>query len=542
MDARVSTARDGKLEPGWLALVRREFVTSARQPRTFGIMAILLCLAVVLLIYVWPSGQYRERIAQIFAERLLFGTGAGMLGAILILMPAFMAGTVTLERERGTYDILHTSLIGPSGIVLGKMINGLAFLLLAFVATLPLLATSMFLTGIEPVVLVQLTVLVLTTGIICAAVSLCISVYNHTTLRALAFSYAACLGIYLLVPVLMAFVVFIMLSMFILIGVQSGIVMGLRYGTPFGLLFGLLSGDTSWLQFTAAIGGYWLAIAGLLWFSVRGLRRPINPPKVTQKKPIDTTELLRARMRQFPFYIIDPLRRKPPIPDTTNPMTYRETRYGLLNRGTTLVRLIYASAIVFFLAGGVALVMDSARGSFLTWYGVQLAALMLFAPAMTAGVFTKEREMGNLDMLRMTLLRPAEMVRGKFVAGILSVSPVFMGAVCAAAMLQLFFGFTDVRIPLVVLGDLAISSVLCLSIGLFSSLLVNRTVYAVVVAYSLTLAVFAVSLGGGAIEAMGRQDVDWLGWLMHLGGFGTLSAIFFSCTYALFHFRHMQDR
>jgi ABC-2 type transport system permease protein len=57
---------------------------------------------------------------------------------VAFIAPAFTAGTISLEREKQTLDLLVTTPMRPGGIVVGKLLAALAFVGLMIVAALPI--------------------------------------------------------------------------------------------------------------------------------------------------------------------------------------------------------------------------------------------------------------------------------------------------------------------------------------------------------------------------------------------------------------------
>ena len=68
----------------------------------------------------------------------------------VLLAPALTSGAVAMEREKQTLDMLITTPVSTVGIVLGKLVSSLAFLLLLTFGSLPLMAIIFTLGGIAP--------------------------------------------------------------------------------------------------------------------------------------------------------------------------------------------------------------------------------------------------------------------------------------------------------------------------------------------------------------------------------------------------------
>jgi ABC-type transport system involved in multi-copper enzyme maturation permease subunit len=124
----------------------------------------------------------------------------------------------------------------------------------------------------------------------------------------------------------------------------------------------------------------------------------------------------------------------------------------------------------------------------LVWLGLLIGPAVLLTPGRTADSFTKEYEGQTIDMLRMTLLRPRDIVLGKALAGVLWVMPFLLG-VLLSCIVMLFLG---ARWDLLFTGyvTLLVSVCVALSLGVAASALVKRTRIAIVLALFFNFFVF----------------------------------------------------
>jgi ABC-type transport system involved in multi-copper enzyme maturation permease subunit len=85
---------------------------------------------------------------------------------VAFLAPAFTTGTISLEREKATLDLLITTPMRPGAIVIGKLLSALAFVLLMILAAVPVSALVLMYGGasMEDVLRQQLTLLVSAIG------------------------------------------------------------------------------------------------------------------------------------------------------------------------------------------------------------------------------------------------------------------------------------------------------------------------------------------------------------------------------------------
>lgn len=81
---------------------------------------------------------------------------------VVFVGPSFTVGAITGEKERQTYDLLRTTLLGANTLVLGKLISALSYVFLLLIASIPLQSIAFMLGGVavEEVVVSQLVILV----------------------------------------------------------------------------------------------------------------------------------------------------------------------------------------------------------------------------------------------------------------------------------------------------------------------------------------------------------------------------------------------
>jgi len=72
------------------------------------------------------------------------------LTLILLILPAYAAGAITMEREKRTLEMLRATLVTPTDVVSGKLLVIFAFALVLLLSSLPVAAWCMLLGGIAP--------------------------------------------------------------------------------------------------------------------------------------------------------------------------------------------------------------------------------------------------------------------------------------------------------------------------------------------------------------------------------------------------------
>ncbi|WP_449241430.1 ABC transporter permease [Desulfoscipio gibsoniae] len=99
----------------------------------------------------------------------------GLVMLLAFIAPAVAAGAISGERERRTYDLLLVTKASLTGIVLGKWLASLAYLLFLVLAALPLLAVVYLFGGVPPGILLVAVLICFLTGLGYGALGLCLS-------------------------------------------------------------------------------------------------------------------------------------------------------------------------------------------------------------------------------------------------------------------------------------------------------------------------------------------------------------------------------
>src|SRR5262249_29286817 len=95
-----------------LALIRRELIGLLRTPRAFWLLVVIVGFSGLLPIFNWPTNGSFKRAFSPTPLLLTFFLNVQLTLALLVI-PAFTAGAISGERERGTYDLLYSTLLSP---------------------------------------------------------------------------------------------------------------------------------------------------------------------------------------------------------------------------------------------------------------------------------------------------------------------------------------------------------------------------------------------------------------------------------------------
>ncbi len=377
----------------WLALVRRDLLRNLRTGRAFLVLCVFVGAGLVSLVITLPSDLDVLGVVALRSALIFQGLMAVFLGLGWVLLPGISALSVSDEFESNTYESLWLTLISAPGLFFGKMITSIGLYALISVAALPLLVVPVMYLRVDVWVFLLGTAAILLNALFCTVVGMQAGMIFRRNNRALLAAYAGLV----LVPLVGALLSVIVLPALLII-------------VPLFLL------------------------GGIAFFEVA----PPTPAPEPQRRISSPTELATRRAR-FPFYLFDPLREHPPIRDDRNPMIVKEMRAGLMNTPTRAIRVFYGLLLFLSLVGvSVAYPMVSPsplryaeRFAIFVW--VESIALLFLVPPVTTGSFARERAEGNMDALRMTLLRPREIIMGKLLGPLYALLP-FVGAIVLAGL------------------------------------------------------------------------------------------------------------
>jgi ABC-2 type transport system permease protein len=122
---------------------------------------------------------------QAFAAMAFF-----QLGLVCLFAPALAAGAISGERERQTLDVLLVSRVSAFGIVWGKLVASMAYILLLILTALPLFAAVFLFGGIDFQEFLLSQLVTVSTALCLGAVAIFFSALFRRSLAATVTSYA----------------------------------------------------------------------------------------------------------------------------------------------------------------------------------------------------------------------------------------------------------------------------------------------------------------------------------------------------------------
>ena len=296
-----------------------------------------------------------------------------------------------------------------------------------------------------------------------------------------------------------------------------GVWRGLRAASPFEALFALSHPERYELEVTGlsapqvfrfhVVG---MVVLSLICFGVFcfNILRPDKARRARGEATFaDAGQALRRRL-SFPFYLIDPLRRKRPISAWRNPVYVAEMRSRIFGKPKVIVRtlaaIIVLSMVLLLLVAvqfATQLSPDAVRIVAIVF---QVGVVAFFAPAVCSGSITDERVSGTLTLLRMTPLTVRAVVMGKLKAGLLYVMMFLVSSIPVLLTLSYLESTTAYWRLGAWLGILVLTAAAFVSLGLCASTLAPTTGAATalsyVVAALICLGTLSVLLFGSRIS------------------------------------------
>ncbi|HEY2839344.1 MAG TPA: ABC transporter permease subunit [Pirellulales bacterium] len=374
-------------------------------------------MAVAILVVVrWPAEGVGDLNGAI-ALQVLRVFGYGLLTALLLVVPAFPATAIVREKVRGTLPLLLNSPLSVATIYFGKLGGVLGFTGLLLLITIPGAAACDALGGSTSqggVVLLYVVLVAATFQV--TALGLLVSSRAQSIDGALRTTYAVVLAICVL-PLLahwlmprddpnMAMLAAWLGSLSPAPAVMEAVGQG-EAGMP-----GTSYASGAVVRYLIVATGMSLLASALtlarLYFTP--LDRPRPPGIMTQDRK------LRGRLIRRLIFLVDPRRRSGSTNLLVNPVMVKEFRTRRFGRSDWTLRLLALAAIlslalsVLAVVGALGWGIEVIGGALVI---LQTLILVLFVPSLAAGLISAERESGGWQLMRLTPLSPAKIIRGK---------------------------------------------------------------------------------------------------------------------------------
>lgn len=387
-----------------------------------------------------------------------------------VFVPGVAAASIATEREADMLEQVRLSLVSRGGFVSAKFTSAMALMMLLTIGMLPVAASVMFLAGIDAWQLLSVfATLSISAASSAAAGLVCACVFRSFFLAALV-SYVFVFffhGYFAIVLPAVAEVQTIRWLCRLTIPVTVAGQVFTEYLPLPGVRHPYLS-----------LAPHVVFIAAAFPWCARLLDRTTRQVHRVNEAVIDDPGLLERRRRTWPFYLLDPLKRPRPIEDNANALAVKEFRWGFLGRETNMVRTFYITAIVGTIISLFLVALEADAYPYMLFL---MCLYVVLVPALLANTFTKEREQANLDMLRLSLVVPRDIVRGKMYAGMLLMAP-FTAAVLLSTIPLIY---AEPRTVLLGYPALALSAATAIGATLLASTAAKSTTRALVLSYIL---------------------------------------------------------
>lgn len=401
-------------------IIRRELIDALRSRQAVVIQLGLAVACALLVLVRWPTGETADGAR---AAQVLRVFSYGLLAGVLLLVPAFPATTLVREKVKGTLALLLDTPLSPWSIYVGKLLGVLGFTAVLLVMTFPAAAACYALGGSA-----SRGGMLLTYGLLSLAalqlstLALLVSSRCQTTDGALRTTYALVLALTVLVIVPHALtrgdsdLLGQAASWLRCLSPIPAVMAGLGQG---GVGADVLTEDGgSVIVRYVVLATLWsvgCAVATVSRLNHRMLDRSRPPGIMTQDRSGGSRFLRRL------LFLVDPQRRSGASSLWVNPVLVKEFRSRRFGRSHWTIRLILLCAILSLgvsciaATGALGFGIEAVGGALVL---LQVALLVLFAPSLSAGLISSERESGSWQLLRMTPLSVGAILRGKLASAV----------------------------------------------------------------------------------------------------------------------------
>lgn len=179
-------------------VLSKELKLRFRSGKSFlGLLFYLLALSILLCGYMYieimsnANGFFKPENSRVMFMLFSFL----QLGLILFITPGLTGGVISSERERQTLNMLLTTTQSSTGIVIGKLLSSLSYLVLLLFASLPLYSLVFLYGGISPTQLLYTFLFFLFTMIAVGSLGVLFSTLIRKTIVSMVTTYSSVLFI-----------------------------------------------------------------------------------------------------------------------------------------------------------------------------------------------------------------------------------------------------------------------------------------------------------------------------------------------------------
>lgn len=221
--ARVAAVAGNRAASLWASIGRatldnpvlvKEFRTRMRGTRAYWMLLgyTLLLAGVLAMMYFAYETSTAAQAGQLYGN--INSQGARDLGRqiyyfvfiaqaimVALITPAITAGTVSIEREQRSYELLVTTPLRPVDVIRGKLAAAVSFVVLLLTASLPLVSISFLVGGVSPAEIFFSYLLVALGAFVYGSIGIFWSATLRTTAAATVVTYLTVLSLFILTMV-----------------------------------------------------------------------------------------------------------------------------------------------------------------------------------------------------------------------------------------------------------------------------------------------------------------------------------------------------
>ncbi|HEX2994817.1 MAG TPA: hypothetical protein VHP14_08335 [Anaerolineales bacterium] len=174
-----------------------------------GLIAILIGIMYISVTSGSSSMRWNPSLRQEVGKAIFGGVVLLELLLVSFIGPGLTAGAITGEREHQTFDLLRTTLLSASSLVLGKLGSSFTYLFLLILTALPIQSLAFLLGGVGVGELVASGLMLIVTAIFFCTLGIFFSSYMKRTLTATISSYGTILASFLVIVVVFFIILYV---------------------------------------------------------------------------------------------------------------------------------------------------------------------------------------------------------------------------------------------------------------------------------------------------------------------------------------------
>jgi len=265
----------------------KEMRTRMRGKRAFVVLTIYITLLSLILSLIFlvitknAPAMIVNQMGKVLTPVMIYV----QMGLICLIAPTFSASAISSEREQQTFDLLVASLAKPTTIVFGKVGASLSYLLLTLFGSLPLIALTYSLGGVDLADIAKSYLVMLMAGVTFCSLSF---LWSTLIRRGVMAQLTSIIAVIFLVAALPALALFFSALAGSFSGGPSNTFINMMFllmrTNPFAAIASLIPGfpvpNTIWMHgvpiWVTQVIFYLLVTALSLWLSLRRIERARN--------------------------------------------------------------------------------------------------------------------------------------------------------------------------------------------------------------------------------------------------------------------------